>query len=108
MPEPPKPKISAPNTVNFSQLVTGCKVYVSRPSEGNVSRKAEILSSREKKLTRAEKKAGDAHADGKLSKEDTVEYYVHYVEFNKVCCSLFIPFHSLILSLRRCRDWTSG
>lgn len=53
----------------LSSLVTGCKVYVDRPLE-KMSRKAEILATRSKKVLRGE--------------ESVLEYYVHFVEFNKV------------------------
>lgn len=104
MPEPPK--VSAPNTLSLSQLVTGCKVFVARPSEGpSVARKAEILSSREKKLSRAEKK-GTAPEGKQTKEEDKVEYYVHYVEFNKVRSSFR---SSQRLTLTPCHsDWTNG
>ncbi|GAA5987839.1 hypothetical protein JCM10908_007237 [Rhodotorula pacifica] len=106
---PPKPVISPPNTLTLSQIITGCKVYVDRtihpdrPDETEV-RKAEILSIRERKLGRAERKerkarlkaAQDdesaAEAQRKQLEEeeekaraegDRLEYYCHYVEFNK-------------------------
>ena len=107
---PPKPVISPPNTLTLSQIITGCKVYVERtihperPDETEV-RKAEVLSIRERKLGRAERKerkarlraAQDdqeaAEAQRKQLEEeeekarsggDRLEYYCHYVEFNKV------------------------
>lgn len=108
MDPPPKPIISPPNTLVLSQIVTGCKVFVDRPvSLDNPNpevRKAEILSIRERKLgkeERQEKKArlkaakeGGAAAEEAKKKEeeeersrqqgDRLEYYCHYVEFNKV------------------------
>lgn len=96
--------------MTLSQIITGCKVYVERtihpdkPDETEV-RKAEILSIRERKLGRAERKerkarlraAQDdqeaAEAQRKQLEEeeekarsggDRLEYYCHYVEFNKV------------------------
>lgn len=86
---PPKPVISAPNTVLLKDVTAGAKVYVARPNEPQ-PRKAEILSIRQKKLTRAERRAT---LDAGVSVEDALnavpdgeklEYYVHYVEFNKV------------------------
>ncbi|BGP16818.1 hypothetical protein JCM10213_004665 [Rhodosporidiobolus nylandii] len=104
---PPKPIISPPNTLALSQIVTGCKVYVERPVSSEVAeaevRKAEILSIRERKLDRQERKEkkarlkaaqeGGEAAEEALRKEeeeernrqggDRLEYYCHYVEFNK-------------------------
>ncbi|KAK4054255.1 Histone acetyltransferase [Microbotryomycetes sp. JL201] len=84
---PPKPVISAPNTVLLKDISSGCKVYVQR--QGEEARKAEILSIREKKLSRAARKAtlekGQSVEDAvkNMSDEEKLEYYVHYVEFNK-------------------------
>ncbi|KAK4054622.1 Histone acetyltransferase [Microbotryomycetes sp. JL221] len=84
---PPKPVISAPNTVLLKDVTSGCKVYVQR--QGEEARKAEILSIREKKLSRAARKAtlekGQSveEAVKNMSDEEKLEYYVHYVEFNK-------------------------
>ncbi|GAA6008761.1 hypothetical protein JCM10207_001712 [Rhodosporidiobolus poonsookiae] len=101
---PPKPIISPPNTLTLSQIVTGCKVFVQRPVSTDVPvpevRKAEILSIRERKLGRAERrerkallKEGGAAAEEARRREeeeergrqegDLLEYYCHYVEFNK-------------------------
>lgn len=82
---PPKPVISPPNTVALVNLVTGCKVFVERPAEP-LPRKAEILSMRTKKLSRAARKATlDTDMDvDKPPADELLEYYVHYVEFNKV------------------------
>lgn len=83
----PKPVISPPNTVALANLATGCKVFVERPSEPQ-PRKAEILSMRTKKLSRAARKATletDMDVDQKPA-DELLEYYVHYVEFNKVRC----------------------
>ncbi|GAA6043894.1 hypothetical protein JCM8097_004292 [Rhodosporidiobolus ruineniae] len=103
---PPKPIISPPNTLTLSQIVTGCKVFVERPVSRDVPvpevRKAEILSIRERKLGRQERKerkerlraaeeTGDAAAEQKKQEDedernrqgDRLEYYCHYVEFNK-------------------------
>ncbi|GAA6004352.1 MOZ/SAS family histone acetyltransferase [Rhodotorula paludigena] len=108
---PPKPVISPPNTLVLSQIITGCKVFVqrvvdpARPNDTEV-RKAEILSIRERKLgrqERREKKArlraaqdgGGEEAAAELKRKeqeeeeksknegDRLEYYCHYVEFNK-------------------------
>ncbi|GAA5851699.1 hypothetical protein JCM8547_001177 [Rhodosporidiobolus lusitaniae] len=102
-----KPIISPPNTLTLSQIVTGCKVFVERPValDNPVAdmRKAEILSIRERKLGREERKEkkarlkaaqeGGAAAEEKRRMEeeeerarqqgDRLEYYCHYVEFNK-------------------------
>ena len=81
----PKPVISPPNTVALANLATGCKVFVERPSEPQ-PRKAEILSMRTKKLSRAARKATletDIDVDQKPA-DELLEYYVHYVEFNKI------------------------
>ncbi|GAA5936691.1 NuA4 histone acetyltransferase complex catalytic subunit ESA1 [Sporobolomyces koalae] len=97
---PPKPIISPPNTLTLSQIVTGCKVYVQRPVQRDVPveevRKAEILSIRERKLGRSERrerkqrmKQGESTehasdtADSTAQGLDRLEYYIHYVEFNK-------------------------
>ncbi|GAA5830947.1 hypothetical protein JCM5353_004450 [Sporobolomyces roseus] len=98
---PPKPIISPPNTLNLSQIVTGCKVFVQRPISRDVPveevRKAEILSIRERKLGRNERKerkqrikAGEKEKEKVIEEEsvgetaeDRLEYYIHYVEFNK-------------------------
>lgn len=124
---PPKPVISPPNTLTLSQIITGCKVYVERtirpdrPDETEV-RKAEILSIRERKLGRAERKErkariraaqDDAAAEAQrrqLEEEeekarsvgDRLEYYCHYVEFNKV--SLAALPDLLATDLRRARQ----
>ncbi|GAA5981610.1 hypothetical protein JCM11641_003916 [Rhodosporidiobolus odoratus] len=107
--EPPaKPIISPPNTLTLAQIATGCKVFVERPvSADNPDpevRKAEILSIRERKVGRQERKekkarlkaaqqeGGEAAEEARKREEeeersrqegDTLEYYCHYVEFNK-------------------------
>ena len=65
--------------------MTGCKVFVERPLEDE-PRKAEVLSMRTKQLSRAAKRAQkDGSMDVDLVPvEEKLEYYVHYVEFNKV------------------------
>lgn len=81
--------ISPPNTVSLPSIISGCKVFVERPNEPE-PRKAEILSIRTKKLSRAAKRAEAANAmdvDGEkkvVQPAEELEYYVHYVEFNKV------------------------
>ncbi|GAA5864056.1 hypothetical protein JCM1840_000688 [Sporobolomyces johnsonii] len=100
---PPKPLISPPNTLALSQIVTGCKVFVQRPVSVDVPeaevRKAEILSIRERKLGRAERKEKKARLKAQQENgqeaapkeddrpdgqgDDRLEYYIHYVEFNK-------------------------
>ncbi|GAA5956109.1 hypothetical protein JCM21900_002596 [Sporobolomyces salmonicolor] len=114
---PPKPLISPPHTLALSQIVTGCKVFVQRPVSVDVPeaevRKAEILSIRERKLGRAERKEKkarlkaqqengqealpkeDDHQDG--LGEDRLEYYIHYVEFNKRLDE-WIPASRILLS----------
>lgn len=73
----------------LKDVASGCKVFVERPNEP-LPRKAEILSIRQKKLTRAERRATlDAgvsieDAVNAIPDEEKLEYYVHYVEFNKV------------------------
>ncbi|KAL8293411.1 hypothetical protein RQP46_000112 [Phenoliferia psychrophenolica] len=83
---PPKPVVSPPNTVALSSLVTGCKVFVERPLDEQ-PRKAEILSIRTKLLSRAAKRANRENKDkmdtDHVPVEEGLEYYVHYVEFNK-------------------------
>lgn len=87
--------------------MTGCKVFVQRPISRDVPveevRKAEILSIRERKLGRTERKerkqrikAGEKEKEKVVQEEsvgqgaeDRLEYYIHYVEFNKV--RLHIP-----------------
>lgn len=71
-------------------------------------RKAEILSIRERKLGRSERKerkqrlkegrAGEqgaekpgAEAEAEGDGLDRLEYYIHYVEFNKVSSLSFLP-----------------
>ncbi|SGY99020.1 BQ5605_C034g11262 [Microbotryum silenes-dioicae] len=78
----PKPVISPPNTVLLKAIATGCKVYVERPDQ---ARKAEILMIREKKLSRAARKATleSGVPPPEVPDEEKLEYYVHYVEFNK-------------------------
>lgn len=83
--------MSPPNTVHLSNIVSGCKVFVERPDEPQ-PRKAEILSIRTKKLNRAALRAQkDAMDVDSVPVEEKLEYYVHYVEFNKVrhCALLF-------------------
>lgn len=80
---PPKPVVSPPNTVLLVNIVSGCKVFVERPSEPE-PRKAEILSIRTKKLSRAARKETNAMQLDQTPDEEKLEYYVHYVEFNKV------------------------
>jgi len=88
--------------------VTGCKVFVQRPISRDVPveevRKAEILSIRERKLGRNERKerkqrikAGEKEKEKVIEEEsvgetaeDRLEYYIHYVEFNKVCLMIYI------------------
>lgn len=80
----PKPVISPPNTVALVDIASGCKVFVERPNEPD-PRKAEILSIRTKKLSRAAKRATlEKDGDSEVAAEEQLEYYVHYVEFNKV------------------------
>jgi len=67
--------------------VTGCKVFIERPNEPQ-PRKAEILMVRTKKLTRAQRQqrnqlGPEAAAQAASLDKETIEYYVHYVEFNK-------------------------
>ncbi|GAA5899068.1 hypothetical protein JCM8208_002994 [Rhodotorula glutinis] len=121
---PPKPIISPPNTLTLSQIATGCKVYIQRqihpdrPNDTEV-RKAEILSIRQRKIGRAErreKKArlkaaqdGGAEAEAELEREereaeersraegDRLEYYCHYVEFNKRLDE-WVSSHRILLS----------
>ncbi|BGP40690.1 Histone acetyltransferase [Rhodotorula kratochvilovae] len=121
---PPKPIISPPNSLTLSQIATGCKVYIQRqihpdrPNETEV-RKAEILSIRERKIGRAErreKKArlraaqdGGEEAQAELEREereaderrkqegDHLEYYCHYVEFNKRLDE-WVSSHRILLS----------
>lgn len=77
--------VSAPSTVALHQLVTGCKVFVERPAPEE-PRKAEILSIRQRKPPRPPR-----NKDGTLARpppeeapKPILEYYIHYVEFNKV------------------------
>lgn len=75
---------SAGNTVQLSQLVTGCKVWVERPAPEE-PRKAEILSIRATRIQRPPRNKDGTRAQ--LSEEQmrpSTEYYVHYVDFNKV------------------------
>lgn len=72
------------NTVQLHQLVTGCKVWVERPAPEE-PRKAEILSIRATRQPRPPRNKDGTRP--KLTDEQlrpTTEYYVHYVEFNKV------------------------
>ncbi|GAA6005603.1 hypothetical protein JCM11491_003697 [Sporobolomyces phaffii] len=114
---PPKPIISPPNTLALSQIVSGCKVYVQRPVSRDLPveevRKAEILSIRERKLARSERKERKQRLkDGKGAEQpdkpeaqqatvgdglDRVEYYIHYVEFNKRLDE-WIPANRILLS----------
>lgn len=103
---PLKPVISPPNTVLLKNIATGCKVMVDRPNEPQ-PRKAEILSIREKKLSRAARRAtlesgtSLAEAAKAVPDEEKLEYYVHYVEFNKVRRCLELPcFRAHRLTLR--------
>lgn len=70
----------------ITSIVTGCKVFIARPNEPE-PRKAEILSIRNKKFSTA-RGAGGRKSVGsgvdELVEEEKLEYYVHYVEFNKV------------------------
>lgn len=68
--------VSPANTVQLHQLVTGCRVFVDRSNLGEEARKAEILSIRVKKMPRVPR--------GEEQPKPQTEYYVHYVEFNKV------------------------
>ncbi|GAA5871633.1 hypothetical protein JCM16303_000815 [Sporobolomyces ruberrimus] len=114
---PPKPIISPPNTLTLSQITSGCKVYVQRPVSRDVPveevRKAEILSIRERKLGRSERKERKQRLkDGKGPEQvekpeaveetvgdglDRLEYYIHYVEFNKRLDE-WIPASRILLS----------
>lgn len=80
----PEGPTSAGNTVQLSQLVTGCKVWVERPAPEE-PRKAEILSIRSTRIQRPPRNKDGTRA--KLTEEQmrpSTEYYVHYVDFNKV------------------------
>jgi len=79
---------SAGGTYQIEDIQVGCSVFVEKPdvSSGEVEqRKAEILSVREKpkpRISRKEKEKEDR--EGKTEKkEERLEYYVHYSEFNK-------------------------
>lgn len=75
---------SAANTVQLSQLVTGCKVWVERPAPEE-PRKAEILSIRSTRIQRPPRnKDGTRAALTEEQMRPSTEYYVHYVDFNKV------------------------
>ena len=91
------PSISAPGTYSIKDVVAGCKIFVEKPdpSSGDTEqRRAEVLSVREKPKPRLSKRleaaaaeaAGDGSDKGKDEEEaarETLEYYVHYSEFNK-------------------------
>jgi histone acetyltransferase HTATIP len=74
--DPPKAIITqGPHTLG--SIVRGCKLFVERPNDE--PRKAEILSIRDSGLARRNAEgASPSQSEGRL------EYYVHYVEFNKV------------------------
>lgn len=85
-----EPKVSAGGTYKIEDISIGCSVFVSKPdvSTGEVEqRKAEILSVREKpkpRISRKEKEEAEKNGIGKEEKkEERLEYYVHYSEFNK-------------------------
>lgn len=71
--------VSPGNTVQLHQLVTGCKVMVDRSMHDEDPRKAEILSIRAGKVARGRPK------EGQEPERPQMQYYIHYVEFNKVC-----------------------
>ena len=96
----PAPAVSAPNTVQLHQLVTGCKVMVERPDEE--PRRAEILSIRAGRQARS----GRARPGGESAKPAT-EYYVHYVEFNKVGVIYGCAF-VCCLYRAECSAWMNG
>jgi len=80
----PEGPTSAGSTVQLAQLVTGCKVWVERPAPEE-PRKAEILSIRATRIQRPPRNKDGTRV--KLSEEQlrpSTEYYVHYVDFNKV------------------------
>jgi hypothetical protein len=80
----PEGNVSAGNTIQLAQLITGCKVWVERPAPEE-PRKAEILSIRATRQPRPPRNKDGTRP--KLTDEQlrpTTEYYVHYVDFNKV------------------------
>lgn len=81
------PQISPGGTYGLEDVVVGCKAFVQKPDvvTGEMEeRKAEILSIREKPKPRLTKKQQAELADKPApTLEETLEYYVHYCEFNK-------------------------
>jgi hypothetical protein len=100
-PAPPPVVTNDPNTSPLS-LIVGCKLFITRPGETPPMRKAEILRIRDKRKDRASviglgsrRSALSLKKDFEETKQEDVpltpgggsadkEYYVHYVEFNKV------------------------
>ncbi|KAK4688661.1 histone acetyltransferase HTATIP, partial [Tremellales sp. Uapishka_1] len=80
----PAPGIAAPGSYTLSDVTPGVKLFVLKPSgAGQLEhRKAEILSSRAKPPPSAFAPKPPAGAPPPDPRDD-VEYYVHYVEFNK-------------------------
>jgi hypothetical protein len=84
--EPPKAIITqGPHTIG--SIIRGCKLFVERPDDE--PRKAEILSIRDSRRSRRHNDGATPTDEG----EGRLEYYVHYVEFNKVCLCGGVAFH---------------
>ncbi|GAA96683.1 hypothetical protein E5Q_03354 [Mixia osmundae IAM 14324] len=75
-------------TSSLSSLVKGCKVFVDRPADE--ARRAEILAIRDRSaraygasrgILRGAAASGSDNSE--LPEADRLEYYIHYVEFNK-------------------------
>ncbi|KAJ1930051.1 Histone acetyltransferase [Tieghemiomyces parasiticus] len=87
------PNVSEPDAMqplsSLDEIKVGCKVFVEKsvnPAEPEY-RKAEILSIRTVKATRAEirlaRERATEHSGPDIQSTETLQYYVHYSEFNK-------------------------
>lgn len=103
----PEGPVTAGNTIQLAQLVTGCKVWVERPAPEE-PRKAEILSIRATRIQRPPRnKDGSRVKLTEEQKRPSTEYYVHYVDFNKVRFALLLIFLVTGLGLRATHEEAS-
>ncbi|KAG9017580.1 Histone acetyltransferase [Tulasnella sp. 427] len=79
------PKVAAGGTYTIDDVGVGFKIFVRRPvpGGGEEQRKAEVLSIREKKKPLYQAPIPRAGASSTEAPEDKMEYYIHWVEFNK-------------------------
>lgn len=105
-PAAPKPIISPPNTVSIDNIIAGCKVFVQKSDEET---RAEVLSIRQVNKRYPRSAAAQSQQNGNANgPESNLEFYVHFVGWNKVsrgaACQRGATTHLTSL----CSGWTNG